>query len=84
MTADRLHEYCRAMPFTPFRVHLANGRVIEVLRPDYTLITPSGRYFVHYRDDDSHEMVDVLLINSVETTARATGAEQEQTTAQRP
>jgi len=84
MTAEKLQGYCRATPFQPFKVHLANGRQIEIQHPDYTFVTASGRYFVHFRDDDSHEMVDILLINSVETFPPAGRAHAEPTTGQRP
>jgi hypothetical protein len=70
MTAQSLRAYWRALPFTPFRLHLASGRRLDVPHPDYAFVTPTGRYFFLYRDDDSHEQVDIRLINSVELLPR--------------
>jgi len=53
-------------PFQQFTLHLANGRSREVPHQDFISISQSGRRVIVEKNDDSFEIVDVLLINSVE------------------
>jgi hypothetical protein len=55
------------MPFEPFRVHMADGRSIDVPHPDFMHLSPTGRRLIVDRSDDSFEVIDVLLVTSVET-----------------
>ena len=67
MTGEQVRSLHRAMPFEPFRVHMADGRSIDVPHPDFMHLSPTGRRLIVDRSDDSFEVIDVLLVTSVET-----------------
>jgi hypothetical protein len=47
-------------------LHLADGRSLDVPHSDFASISQSGRRVIVEKSDDTFEIVDVLLINSVE------------------
>ena len=67
MTGDQVRSLYRASPFEPFRVHMANGRFLDVPHPDFMHLSPTGRRLIVDLSDDSFEVIDVLLVTSVET-----------------
>ncbi|MBA2432291.1 MAG: hypothetical protein H0V56_09260 [Chthoniobacterales bacterium] len=67
MTGEQIRNLYRATPFEPFRVHMANGRSVDIPHPDFMHLSPTGRRLIVDRDDDNFEIVDVLLVTSVET-----------------
>ena len=68
MTIEQLSTVHHAQPFQPFRLHMANGRSLDVVHPDFLSRSPSGRtVVVHHRRDDTFEIVDLLLVASIET-----------------
>jgi hypothetical protein len=67
MTGEQVRSLYRAMPFKPFRVQMADGRSIDVPHPDFMHLSPTGRRLIVDRSDDSFEVIDVLLVTSVET-----------------
>ncbi|MEX2219993.1 MAG: hypothetical protein WD749_14670 [Phycisphaerales bacterium] len=67
MTIESLREVVRSDPFRPFTLRLADGRSIHVHNPDNVAFLGSGRtLFVAHPRSDRFELVDLLLINSVE------------------
>jgi hypothetical protein len=70
MTGEQIRTLFTATPFRPFRVHMANGKSADVPHPDFVHLSPSGRILIISRADDSFELVDVLLVTSVETLSR--------------
>lgn len=40
MTFEEMRSLIKREPFQPFRVHLVDGRVLEVHHPSLTLLTP--------------------------------------------
>jgi len=66
MTSDRLRDICRAQPFRPFTMHLADGRHIPVLHQEFLMPSPSGRTVVVYQPDDSLNIADMLLVTDLE------------------
>ena len=66
MTGERIRGFYRASPFQPFRVHMANGRSVDIPHTDFMHLSPSGRWLTVDRPDDSFELVDVLLVTSIE------------------
>jgi hypothetical protein len=66
MTGEQVRSLYRAMPFAPFRVHMADGRSIDVPHPDFMHLSPTGRRLIVDRSDDSFGVLDVLLVTSVE------------------
>ena len=65
MTTEQLRRVLHACPFEPFDIHLADGRHLTVKHPDFLALFPSGRTFVVTFDDESFEVVDLLLVTSL-------------------
>jgi hypothetical protein len=66
MTTDRLLDLWRAKPFLPFTIHLADGRQIRVVHPEFMTRSPSGRTIVVYQPDESLNIIDLLLVTDLE------------------
>jgi hypothetical protein len=62
MTASEIQQLQRAQPF---RLHLADGRALDVEHPEF-LASRGGRTVVVYTDEDKFEIVDVRLVVSLE------------------
>ena len=43
MTIEQLRQMHQARPFAPFRVHMADGRHLDVDHPEFLAQTPAGR-----------------------------------------
>ena len=75
MTIDHLQRFHESRPFLPFRVHLADGRKVDVRRPEFLARSPGGRTFSIATSDHAFEIFDLLLVVSLkamdEKTARA-------------
>lgn len=68
MTGDQIRDSLRAVPFKPFRLHLADQRAVEVFHPDFAMVSPNRRVVaVFLRDSpDVCSRIDVHLIVSIE------------------
>jgi len=66
MTIEQLMQMQRAQPFRAYRIHLADGRSLEVAHPDFVARSPSGRTVIVYKIDETFEVVDLLLVSSHE------------------
>lgn len=66
MTVEQLLALQRAEPFQPYRIHLADGRNIDVHHPEFVARAPTGRAIIVYKPDDLFEIVDLLLVVSLE------------------
>lgn len=69
MTVEQLRTLLRAQPFRPFVIHLADGREVEVLHQEFTILSPQGRTAIVYRPDESFEIIDIMLVTSLEVSA---------------
>ena len=67
MTPEEIRKLSEATPFRPFRVHTANGKSIDVPHPDFMHLSPTGCRLIVDDVDDSFEIIDVLLVTSLET-----------------
>ena len=56
----------RRAPSRPFILHGADGRGIGVAHPECSAFTPAGRGAVVYGKDGAFEVVDMLLVTSLE------------------
>ena len=66
MTLDELRKAHKATPFHPLRLHLADGRFIDIRHPEFLYIPPrSQRTFVVSDDDGLVEIIDLLLVTSI-------------------
>jgi hypothetical protein len=75
MKIERLREALHTQPFRPFWIHLADGGRIPVEHEDFVALEPAGREIIVYLRDNSHHIVDVLLVTRLEVKAR-NGAHQ--------
>ncbi len=66
MTIEQLKNLYNAAPFRPFVIHLADGRKIPVKHREFMATAPSGRTIVVYETDDSFNIIDLLLVTSLE------------------
>ena len=66
MTIEQLRQMQQARPFRPFRVHMADGRHLDVVHPEFLAHTPTGRTVMIARPDESFEVIDLLLVTSLE------------------
>jgi hypothetical protein len=69
MTVEQLKSAVSASPFRPFTIHMADGRSFHVRHPDFIARSPSGRTLIVYRDDESHSVLDMLLVTELEVHA---------------
>jgi len=73
MTTDQLRNLWKAEPFRPFIIHLADGRDLPVAHPEFVLLSPSGRSLVLYQQDESFNVVDLLLATDLEVSSNGHG-----------
>jgi hypothetical protein len=66
MTIRQIKELYHAAPFRPFVIHLADGRQIPVRHREFMATAPSGRTIIVYEADDSFNVIDVLMVTSLE------------------
>ncbi len=70
MTGKELIKHHKSTPFTPFRMHLADGRVLRVDHPEFLAHIPGTRTCVVADPDTlTYNTVDLLLVTSIETDA---------------
>jgi hypothetical protein len=70
MTGGEIRKLFEATPFLPFRVHMANGKSVDVPHSDFMHLSPTGRRLIVDRPDDTFEIIDVLLVTSLETLSQ--------------
>jgi hypothetical protein len=68
MTIDQVRHIYRKSPFQPFVIHIADGRDIRVNHQEFLSMSPSGRTIIIHQPDDSFEIIDLLLVTSLEVT----------------
>ena len=73
MTTEQLKTAWKAQPFRPFVIHLADGRAIKVVHPDFLSRSPSGRTIIVHQPDESWNVIDLLLVTDLEITANGHG-----------
>jgi len=54
-------------------MHLADGREIRVEHQKFLMLSPSGRTVIVYQPDDSHNVIDLLLVTDLEVKANRRG-----------
>ncbi len=69
MTIDKVRKLYNARPFQPFEIHLADGRKIPVMHPEFMAQSPRGRTLVVYLPNDDFDMIDVDLVTDLEVKA---------------
>jgi hypothetical protein len=66
MHREQIRELLRDQPFRSFTIHLPEGRQVNVVHHDFALLSPDGRTLLAYGPDSSFNMIDVMLIASIE------------------
>jgi len=66
MQMNELRAVFKAQPFQPFVLYLADGRNVRVEHPDFMAISPVGRTAVVYDKSGGFEIIDLLLVTSVQ------------------
>lgn len=66
MTTDQIRNALRAQPFRPFRLHLADGRSFEIRHAEFMALSPGGRIVIVFAQADACEIIDLLLVTSLE------------------
>ena len=69
MIADDIRHLLEAQPFTPFTVHVADGRVFPVPTPDHAHVLPRGNRVDVYTDNHRTRFLPTLLIGGVTVDA---------------
>jgi hypothetical protein len=66
MTTEQLRAAYQNQPFRPFVIHLADGREVPVLSPEFIMSVPSGRTIVVCQPDDTVNLIDMLLVTDLQ------------------
>lgn len=66
MTIDQLRNVIQARPFRPFTLKLADGTRLRVKHPEFVSSSPAGRTVIVWSEAESFEIVDLLLVASIE------------------
>jgi hypothetical protein len=74
MRIEEMRNLLKAQPFQPFVIHLPEGRTVPIARRDFALLSPNGRTLLAYEPDSSFNMIDVMLISSVQVGPPAASA----------
>ena len=70
MTVDQLKSVLHAQPFKPFTIHMGDGRSFYVKHQDFVSRSPSGRTVIVHTGDESHSVLDMLLVTELEVHER--------------
>ncbi len=73
MTIEQLRNFYDAQPFQPFVMHLADGRSIPVMHPEFIASAPSGRTITVYQPDDTLNVIDLPLVTDLEVKPATSG-----------
>jgi hypothetical protein len=65
MTIEQLTQMQHTLPFRPYRIHLADGRHLDVRHQDFVARSPAGRTAIVYKEDETWEVIDLLLVSSL-------------------
>jgi len=65
MTIERIRAVHQAQPFRPFTIRTGGGREYAVRHPECLAVTPNGRTIVVTYGEESLELIDLLLVESI-------------------
>jgi hypothetical protein len=66
MAPQAIRELLHLQPFSPFYVRLPDGSQLFVPTADHASLSPSGRRFIVYSDEDQMKILDPILIPALE------------------
>ena len=70
MKIVEIRNLLHAQPFRPFFIHIADGGRIPVKHEDFVALGPAGREMIVYQPDNTHQIVDVMLVTRLEILAK--------------
>jgi len=73
MTIEALQKLYDTQPFTPFEIHLTDARRLSVEQPEGNASRPRGRTVFVYHEDESFDIVDLLLVTGLHAKTRPKG-----------
>ena len=67
MTNEQLRRAYHTKPFKPFKLHLADGRQINVPSPEFITVPPQAArtFSVFLPEENAHDIIDLLLVVSL-------------------
>jgi hypothetical protein len=71
MISNELRQLLRHSPFRPFRLHLADGRHIDVPHPDFVFVLHKEPMAIFEHDDGRTEWINLPIVTSVEALSGA-------------
>jgi hypothetical protein len=71
MTIEAIRKLYDSQPFTPFVIHLADGRRFPVEHREFMALGPRGRTVIVYLADESFHILNVMLVTGVHAQAEA-------------
>lgn len=74
MTTEQLPKLIKARPFVPFTIRTADGREVRVHHPEAIAYT-GGRIAVVLNQDESVEIIDLLLVPSLQVPSPSASPE---------
>ena len=69
MVIESIRQFNAAIPFSPYEIHLADGRMFAIPHPDFISISPKGSYIVVIDSNERPWHISSLLISSVSPLA---------------
>lgn len=66
MTTEQIRAVMAKKPFQPFSLKLADGSRVRVKSPEFMYVFPSGRTILVATGQEAHEIIDVLMVTSIE------------------
>ncbi len=72
LTTEQFRNAMTRRPFVPFVIRLADGSGIPVRHPEHVATSPSGRTVLAFHDDESHTVLDLLLVTRLDVEAPIT------------
>jgi hypothetical protein len=70
MKVEKIKQALHAQPFRPFFIHLADGGRLPVMHEDFVALEPAGREIIVYLRNNTHQIIDVLMITRLEVGVR--------------
>ena len=72
MTGAALGKVIRRPPFQPLVLRPADGRAVRVPHQDFISMHPTGRTVIVYGQNEDLEILDVMLVTSLQLPAKTT------------
>ena len=60
---EELRKLIEQNPFTPFVIHMADGKALRVHTTDHIAIAPNGARVVVFNDEGTTDFLSILLVS---------------------